>query len=384
MHNHACVLHRARPARAALLAAAVALSAALASSATAWQAKSAPGQDGKGGWEPLATLKGQEGAQWQLAFAPGGKLLAVGSSNEDGEAPAGLRLWDLSSPKPTLRHTLTAPKGSLLRIAFAPDGKTLLAVGAEGMVKRFDAASGKALGSFSVGKRADEPIAEDAWFTASGKTVAILGPQRFGGFSSAKPREVSFWDVQTGKVRRTLRLAVGHKALALSPDGKVLVSALNGEGGGGSFAEVRFWDVASGRPITSARSLEVLGALFSPTGKNVLIQRFDAKGQQPSLVFWYMGGRKARLPRHVLLLRNYGSAYSGDGKRLASLYLDKRTVTVWNLATDRPVGKLERLASPALATALGPDGSILAVAEGGNAVHLWTYREGAGAAAGKP
>jgi hypothetical protein len=60
-----------------------------------------------------------------IAFAPGGKLLAVGGDDK------GVQLWDLTTKKKTL--LLTGLEKPAAQLSFSADGRTLAAVAADGM-----------------------------------------------------------------------------------------------------------------------------------------------------------------------------------------------------------------------------------------------------------
>ena len=61
--------------------------------------------------------------------------------------------------------------------------------------------------------------------------------------ASVKNQGTTFWDVETRKeVRRLLKEGPSATALALSPNGKLLVT-------GNSWGTIRLWDVDSGKEV---------------------------------------------------------------------------------------------------------------------------------------
>jgi WD40 repeat protein len=368
-----------RRARRTLLLGVLTLVGVLAAAAAARQGQGASQGKQAAGWESFAVLKGQQGSLWPMAFSPDGKTLAVSGADKGGEIPV-VRLWDLGGDTPTVRRTLTGYKnpGGLARVAFSGDGKTLIAVDGEAEVRRWDAASGKALGAFALGNDLRTDAGDLAvWLTTTGKTLAVCPPQRFGGFGQPLPRHVQLWAVETGKLQRSLRLPPDHQAVALSPDGKVLVSAatmLDPALAGADTADVMFLSVATGRLLGRVSTQRVETALYAPTGKMLLIQSSDAGGKQPELLFLDAGAKKARVPRDRALRNSHACGFSGDGKSLVTLSTDRRTVAVWDVNTEPPVGAPARLDSEARGAALSPDGRTLAVADAAGNVRLWTYR----------
>jgi WD40 repeat protein len=344
-----------------------------ATPAGAQKAKAPPGGKKQPEWELRATLKEQNGHAPPLAFAPDGKTLAVVGPGEDGGAA--VKLWDVSGDKPALRQSLTGHKEGVIRLAFLRNGKGLVTVGSDGVVKSWDVAAGKALRSFSVARKGDDTGGiERAWL--AGSVLAVRRPQGFTGFSQPLPLEVEFWSVATGKRQRVLRLPMGHQALTLSPDGQTLVTAFTAvnPGRGGSASEVRLWNVATGRPARSSRTPQVIGALFSPTGRQVLLQCYNPATKKPGILFWDMAAPKPHAPRNPDLMIGYGVTCSADGKRLASLSEDKHTVSVFDLVNAKRLSTFARLDKEIRGVALDAKGKLLAVADEEGSLHLWAYR----------
>jgi WD40 repeat protein len=360
--------------------------AALAS----WTSPASAQQDSakKAGWQLRAELKGEQGDQWLLAFSPDGHTLAVASfSNFSDSAPV-IKLWDLSASKPALRHNLTGvtrEKAPLALIAFNSQGSSLLSVGADGLAKIWDVAEGKARGTTRVGKEGVYKSVDAAWVTADGKSLVVFPPLRAGGpFGAAKPlpTPVQSWELRTGKLKSSVPLPPSQAGLALSPDGKTLVCgttppdvlALGDRAD--IFSHVNFWNAQTGKSSGSVKLPAVKRALYSPTGKLVIFQSVNPKSEQPSLTFWDVAAGKTRVPEAAALKSSFAHGFSGDGKSLVTTSTDKRTITVWDLSTEKPVGSLRPLELNVLSAALSADGRTLAAVEDlDGTIRLWKYQE---------
>ena len=115
------------------------------------------------------------------------------------------------------------PGGSVVALAFTPDGQTLIIGGNQVVV--FDTATGREKGLLEAGQSFTNALA----LSADGKHLA-------GG---GRDNKVLFWDLASGALTRVLE---GHRgsvrALAFAPDGKRLAS-------GSDDTTILIWDVAT-------------------------------------------------------------------------------------------------------------------------------------------
>jgi RNA polymerase sigma factor (sigma-70 family) len=231
-----------------------------------------------------------------VTVLPDGKALACASKV----------VWDVTAGK----ELFQVPDSS--KVAFSADGKTLVSVEPEKphngrplppfFVGLWDVGKGKQLHKYLVGGNIISPavLSRDGKILASGKLTRTKDTESYG---------VVWWNVAEQKVLHDLPSKSRINAVALSPDGKVLAAACaNGT--------VRLWDTASGKEL---RPLEVGAAVLAV-------------------------------------------AYSPDGKLLATAAAD-RTVRLWDAATGKERRRYDVPEIPAGPLAFSPDGKSLATTQ---------------------
>jgi hypothetical protein len=194
----------------------------------------------------------QNGWAGPLAFSPKGEWLASWCGVE-------LVLFDPATGKEQRR--LKSKQRDVHLLAFSPDGRLLTSGGQDGTVCSWDTKSWSRLRGFSQRRTGYAPAS--ITLAPDGKTVAWGIPGREG----AVPPDgaVCLWETATGKRRRLIR--VGEKnisAVALSPDGRILAWAGQGEG-------IHLWDLATGKELKrlGGHAGGTLSLVFSPDGKTL-------------------------------------------------------------------------------------------------------------------
>jgi RNA polymerase sigma factor (sigma-70 family) len=252
----------------------------------------------------LRRLAGHGDPIYQAVFSPDGKRLATGGGIQDKT----VRIWDVDTGAELVR--IPGPDGWVRPVDFSPDGKTVAAAGQDGVIRLYDAATGKERQRLVI------PGQDDTY-----------GP----------------WVM----------------SVAFAPDGKTLVS-------GGTEKAVRVWDLATGKEAAgvTGHQDEVTGVVVTPDGKTAI-----SAGKDSALIVWDLatGHERARWPGHHDGIN--AIALSTDGKTLVSA---GRQVFVWDVATGRRVRELVGHRESVGAVAFAPDGKTVATACGpDHVIRLW-------------
>jgi RNA polymerase sigma factor (sigma-70 family) len=251
-----------------------------------------------------------------LAFAPDGKILAVGGDNH------AVRLLDATTGQEL------KPLGGHLRglasVQFGPDSKTLTSHGDDGTLRVWDATSGRELRQVPVPAGAAAVLLSD-----DGRTLAT------GEVDST----IRLWDAATGKeLHKFEEPKNGFSGFAFAPDGKVLAVRTLGD------RTVRLIDVVTGKDIRR------LGTAVPDNPQNA--------------------GLALPLSRGAALV------FAPDGKMLAIL-TQPNILELWDVSTGSVRGSIRLSPGQVIrAAAFTPDGRSLAVCAGDETVSLWEVATG--------
>ena len=128
---------------------------------------------------PVRTLKGHNGAVYDLAFSPDGSLLLSGSGDET------VKVWSAATGE--RQDTMSQPEGEVYAVAFSPDGRHAYAASADNRVRKWRIDS--------RGRAAINPL-EVARFAHEGPVTAMAVTASHVVTASAD-RTVKAWDAET-------------------------------------------------------------------------------------------------------------------------------------------------------------------------------------------
>jgi WD40 repeat protein len=371
--------------------------------------------------QQLLSLQAHSVPVREVAFSPDGKRLVSrsgypASSSPESRDPGAVNVWDAQTGQELF--SLKEQSGFTF-LTLSPDGKRFATADGNEInprIRVWDAQTGRAIFTFQGHTSRIDGMA----FSADSKRLA----------SSSRDQTLRVWDLQTGEEIRTWRGA--SRILAFSPDGKRVASAGGGAKvwdaereqepftlkeigriwmtsdsdpfvvfsqdlrrvAGVSHTTVKVWDAGNGKEMLTLKGHTdfVKCVAFSPDGKYVA----SGDGGNP----WRLSPNKpvptpsvvkvwdAHTGHELHTLRGhmapvFSVAFSPDGKRLASVSLD-RTVKVWDTQTG------QELFSPTLiepqfrcylapSVAFSPDGRRLAGPVGnayGGGLNVWDAQTG--------
>ena len=249
-----------------------------------------------------------------------------------------------------------APKRSIQAMAFS-DAVKLIAVGRYGEVELLNPVTRAVIRKLTGFKGRVNALT----FSANGATLYAAGGE--AGIAG----EVRAWKTADGTALKTF---AGHTdacySLALSPDGKVLVT-------GGYDQKIRLWDVTNGAEIKllKGHNGSVNGLAFRPDGKVLASASADR-----TVKLWSMpdGARLDTLSQP--LKEQTAVLFSADGGQLYGVGMDSR-IRVWKISTSAKEGSnsitTSRFAHEGgiLGLTLSRDGKTLATSATDRSMKVW-------------
>lgn len=232
-------------------------------------------------------------------------LLAIRSLNLQYTSSGDAVLTSLTT-LPAPPRLLTGHEGDAFDIAISPDGKYVVAGGADQTARIWDFETGRTIRVFY----GHNDLITGVDFSPDGKYIV----------TGSYDHTARLWEVATGE---TVRVFAGQsdkiENVVFSPDGRYMITA--------GPKEARVWDVSTGRTVQVISGSDYFRVRYSPDGKyfaigsssDRLIRLYDAKTFEETRVF--------ENPDTAGCI-----AFSPDGKTIA-VAVDHTAIRLWNIET---------------------------------------------------
>ncbi len=256
----------------------------------------------------------QEKGLFRATVSPDGSLFA--GRTDSGE----LGVQESLSGK--ILHRFAGKKDVCEGLVFSRDKRWLASADGDGNTFLWDLQSGKL--SHQIKAKPRDSYDEFCHaFTPDG-----------GVFIQARPDDIAFWNVQTGKEMRRINSKKERERpgdAAVSPNGELLAIRI-------AYGGVDIWEIKTGRHVRKiAEQWNEVGPVFSPDGKHVVTGRDTGE-----ISFWEVEtGKLARTLTVPAEEHPTRFAFSPDGKILASGGSD-HAIHLWDLAAGKELLPVNR------------------------------------------
>jgi WD40 repeat protein len=310
-----------------------------------------------------------------LAVSPNGELLF------SGDEAGGGRIWNTATG--SLKHRLRGHTSKITAAAFLPNGQRVLTASHDGTVAQWDVATGQELPGMLVHGDAEHRDAFDTPVVAiavspDGRDVVTLAEETAGG----KPQSViRRWNLaQAALLGELYRGSDALSSLAYAAAGRaVLAAGTVAQAGGAEGGLVRRFDLSTGREVTAAGGKPFLDLTDRPEG---IWSAIEAPGGDGVLT---VGGNGAALwssasaGQAELVFKPHSgvtaTGFSARGTYAVTGSTDRR-VKIWNVATGLAETQLPlEHTAPISSAQFSPvdEDLVLSAAEDGVAL-VWNWR----------
>ncbi len=284
------------------------------------------------------------GSVLALAFSPNGNLLATGSTN------GVVNIWDIASDK--IVASLNGHTDWIRAVEFSHDGNLLVSCGDDQTLRIWDVNEQTCIKIIHahVGR-----IWASGFSFDDGKLV-----------SAGDDHQIKIWDVESGEHIKTLE---GHiesiSSISFAPDGQYLAS-------GGEDKMILVWEIdRNHKPqVCIQNDASIRSIRFSPDGGILAVCDDNS-----SIQLWDIRNctRLGLLEGHTA--RVWSIDFSSDGKHLVSGSEDN-TIKLWSVATNECLMTLHGHNNQVIAVKFDPKNETVASASDDRSVRLWDISTG--------
>ena len=295
----------------------------------------------------VAHLAKEVGIILSIAFSPDGTLLVSGGMD------ANIRLWNIETQEQI--HAFTTHNLAVISVDFSPDGTFLASASYDDTVRVWNIKKKRQVASLDTQNLfASEP--QHVLFSPNDSLVAI----------SVIKGQLILWDFQTQKIRRQIDHQMIFPSIALSADGKTLLSIAPGDRG-----DLKFWDVETGKQLAIQQNTQNKRLIAHPNRN--LVASFSWWSPAP-VRLWDVGQRTelAQLPVDGNVI---SVAFNPVSDQLA-LIAGETTIQIWDIATQKLVRQKETHTGGISSLTLSSNGKTLATSHYDYSVRLWNIERG--------
>lgn len=274
-----------------------------------------------------------------VAFSPDGKWIVAGGANKSAI------VWN--APSGRKRLVLTPTEGEVTSVAVSPDGKRIVTGDTKGVAIVWDSGTGKRL----LTLRGHNDSIRTVACSPDGQQIATGGDDK----------KLVVWDAQTGK---SAHPAFKHSgtidAVAFSPDSKQVATGCRD-------FKTRIWEVSTGEVVRTlaGHGWFICGVVFSHDGKQLV----TASGDNNAVVWNVKTGEPITYFRgHRNQVTH--ATYTADGKSVITCGLDNAAI-VWNPFTGKESFRFRGHIAGVSSVAVSPDGAYVATVSRDKTARIW-------------